>query len=94
MGAGGSLVEQARKIGNDAFKNQDYPKAVEAYSRALDEEADVKLLCNRSIAYLHLHRPALAYIFILHIKLEKKLSMWSNPTWLNSVSGCWMRLKQ
>lgn len=66
MGAGGSLVEQAREIGNEAFNDKDYPRAVEAYSKALDEACDVKLLSNRAIAYLYLQRPSLALLDALH----------------------------
>ncbi len=36
MGAGSSVVEEARRIGNEAFSERNYAKAVEAYTRALD----------------------------------------------------------
>eukprot|EP00927_Polykrikos_kofoidii_P066034 TRINITY_DN61706_c0_g1_i1.p1 TRINITY_DN61706_c0_g1~~TRINITY_DN61706_c0_g1_i1.p1 ORF type:complete len:1253 (+),score=186.39 TRINITY_DN61706_c0_g1_i1:68-3826(+) len=62
MGSGVSVAAEARKIGNAAFKEKDHKRAIEAYTRAIDDDGnDAKLYTNRAAAYAAEGRHGFAY---------------------------------
>lgn len=42
--------------GNQAYKAQDYNKAIQLYTRAIDISEDPNFYTNRALCYFNLHR--------------------------------------
>lgn len=45
-------AERLKKLGNDAFAAQQYPKAIQYYSEALDFVKNEAILTNRAASYI------------------------------------------
>jgi Flp pilus assembly protein TadD len=52
-----STAQKYKELGNQAYKNQDYSKAINYYSKAIESDPrDPSFLSNRAICYFNLDR--------------------------------------